>query len=100
MKVELDLSNYATIAGFIKVIVVDTSKFAKRTYLASLKSNVGELDINNLQTVPVGLSKLGNVVDNDIISKTEYNKLVTKVNAIDTSGFETQYNTDKSGPEK
>ena len=44
------------------------------------------------------LSKLSNVVKNDVIKKDVYNKLVTKVNAIDTSGFvlKTKYDTDKS----
>ena len=40
-----------------------------------------------LKTVPVDLSKLSNVVKNDVVKKTEYNKLVNKVNNIDTSGF-------------
>ena len=47
--------------------------------------------------VPVDLSKLSDVVKNDVIKKTEYNKLVAKVNAIDTSDFvlKTKYDTDK-----
>ena len=55
-----------------------------------------------MKTVPVDLSKQSSVVSNDVVKKTEYNKLVTKVNAIDTSGFvlKTQYNTDKSSLEK
>ena len=48
--------------------------------------------------VPVGLSKLSDVVKNDVVKKDVYNKLVTKVNSIDTSGFvlKTKYDTDKS----
>ena len=44
------------------------------------------------------MSKLSNVVKNDVIKKTEYDKLVGKVNNIDTSGFvlKTKYDTDKS----
>ena len=44
------------------------------------------------------MSKLSNVVKNDVVKKDVYNKLVTKVNAIDTSGFilKTKYDTDKS----
>ena len=49
MKVELDLLNY-------------TSKFAKKANLANLKSDVDRLDINNLETTPLNLSKLSNVV--------------------------------------
>ena len=48
--------------------------------------------------VPVDLSKLRDLVKNDIVKKNAYNKLVTEVNNIDTSGFvlKTEYNTDKS----
>ena len=48
--------------------------------------------------VPTDLSKLSNVVKNDVIKKTEYDKLVAEVNNIDTSGFvlKTKYDTDKS----
>ena len=64
--------------------------------------DVDELDIDNLKTVPVDLNKPSNVVDNDAVKKTEYSKLVTKINTIDTGEFvlKTQYNTDKSGSEK
>ena len=55
--------------------------------------------------MPIDLSKLNNVVNNNVVKKTPnnlYDKLVTKVNTINTSGFvlKTQYNTDKSGLEK
>ena len=48
------------------------------------------------------MAKLSNVVKNDVVKKTEYNKLVTNVNNIDTTGFvlKSKYNTDKSGLEK
>ena len=48
------------------------------------------------------MSKLGNVVNNEVVKKTVYDKLVAKVSAIDTSGFvlKKQYTTDKSGLEK
>ena len=44
------------------------------------------------------MSKLSNVVKNDVVKKANYNKLVTKVDNIDTSGFvlKTRYDTDKS----
>ena len=41
--------------------------------------------MNKLKTVPVDLSKLSNVVKNEVVKKTVYDKLVTKVNKIDTS---------------
>ena len=48
--------------------------------------------------VPTDLSKLSNVVKNDVVKKTVYDKLVAKVNAIETSDFalKTKYDTDKS----
>ena len=48
--------------------------------------------------VPTDLSKLSNVVKNDVVKKTVYDKLVAKVNSIDTSRFvlKTKYDTDKS----
>ena len=52
--------------------------------------------------VPVDLSKLSDVVKNDVVKKTEYDKLVGKVDSIDTGGFvlKTKYDTDKSELEK
>ena len=48
--------------------------------------------------VPVDLSKLSDLVKNDVVKKDVYDKLVAKVNSIDTSGFvlKTKYDTDKS----
>ena len=46
-----------------------------------------ELDIDKLKTAPVDLYQLSNVVDNNVVKKTVYNRLVTMVNAIDTNGF-------------
>ena len=58
--------------------------------------------MNKSKTVPVDLLELYNVVNNGVTKKIEYNKLVTKVNANDTSKFvlKTQYNTYKSGLKK
>ena len=56
--------------------------------MASLKTEVDKLDIDKLVPVPVDLSKLSDVVENDVVvRKTEYNKLVTKVDDIDTTNF-------------
>ena len=65
--------------------------------LANLKTKVDKLDIDKLAPVPVDLSKLSNIVKNDAVKKTVYNKLVAKVINIDTTGFvlKTKYNTDK-----
>ena len=52
--------------------------------------------------VPVELSKLSDVVKNDVVKKDVYDELVAKVNSIDTSGFvlKTKYDLDKSELEK
>ena len=53
-----------------------SSKFDKKIGLTSLKSEIDKLDIGKLETTPVDLSKLSDVVKNEIVKKTEYNKLV------------------------
>ena len=53
---------------------VDTSSFALKTNLANLKAEVDKLDIDKLVSVPVDLSKLGDVVKNDV-KKTMINWL-------------------------
>ena len=81
---------------------VDTSSFALKTRLSSLKPEVDKLDIDKLVPVPFDLSKLRRVVKNDVVKKTVYDKLVAKVNNIDTSDFvlKTKYQTDKTELEK
>ena len=103
INVKVDLSNYAPKADIKNNSHVDTSIFALKTNLANLKTEVDELDIDKLVPVPTDLSKLSNVVKNDVVKKDVYDKLVTKVNAIplnnvDTSRFvlKTKYDTDKS----
>ena len=87
VKVELDLKNYATKSDLCNISHVDVSSFALKTNLASLKTEVDKIDIDKLKTVPIDLSKLSNVVKNDVVKKTEYDKLVAKVNGIDPTGF-------------
>ena len=53
----------------------------------SLKAEVDKIDIDNLKTVPADLSKIRNVVNNDVVKETIFDKLVAKINAINTSGF-------------
>ena len=81
---------------------VDTLSFALKTNLASLKTEVDKLDIDKLAPVPVDLSKLSDVVKNDVVKKAIYDKLAAKVNNIDTSNFvlKTKYQTDKTEVEK
>ena len=95
------MSNYATKTDLKNVAHVDTSSFALKTNLANLKTEVDKLDIDKLAPVPVDLSKLSGVVKNDV-KKTVYDKLVAKVNNIDTNDFvlKTKYNTYKTELEK
>ena len=58
---------------------VDISSFALKSNLASLKTEVDKLDIDKITPVPNDLAKLKKVAKNDIVKKTEYNKLVTKI---------------------
>ena len=96
IKVELDPSSYATKTDLKNVTHVDVSSFASKTNLASLKTEVDKID------VAVDLAKLNNVVKNDVVKKSEYNKSVGKVDNIDTTGFvlKTKYQTGKSDLEK
>ena len=66
---------------------VDTSGFALKTNLASLKTEVNKLDIDKLAPVPVDLSKLIDVAKNDVVKETVYDKLAAKVSNIGTSDF-------------
>ena len=95
---KVDLSNYATKADIKNISHVDTSSYALKTNLANLKTEVDKLDIDKLKPVLTDLSKLSDVVKTDVVKNDVYDKLVTKVNNIDTSGFvlKTKYDTDKS----
>ena len=97
INVKIDLSNYATKTDIKNISHVDTSSFALKTNLATLKTEVDKLNIDKLVPVPVDLSKLSDVVKNDVVKKTSYDKLVAKANKMDTSGFmlKTKYDTDK-----
>ena len=97
IKVKIDLSNYAK-KDIKNITHVDTSSFALKTNLSSLKTEVDKLDIDKLVPVPTDLSKLSNLVKNDVVKKAAYNKLVAKVDNIDTNDFvsKTKYDTDKA----
>ena len=81
--------------------MVDTSKFPKNVDLANLKSNVDKLDIDKLKNLPAGLrslkrkidkldieklettpfdlSKLSDVVKNDVVKKDVYNAKIKNI---------------------
>ena len=66
--------------------------------MANLRTEVDKLHIDKLVSVPVDLSKQSDVVKNDVVNKTAYDKSVAKVNSIDSSAFvlKTKYDADKS----
>ena len=69
IKVKIGLSNYATKTNLKNVTHVNTSSFALKTNLTSLKTEVDKLHIDKLVTLPVDLSKLSDVVKNDVVKK-------------------------------
>ena len=101
INVKVYLSNYATKADIKNITHLDTSGFALKTNLASLKTEVDKLDIDKLKSLPnnlsnlktkvdkldidklvpvlVDLSKLSNVVQNDVVKKTEYITKITNI---------------------
>ena len=99
ISVKVDLSNYATKTDLKNVSQVDVSSIALKSNLASLKTEIHKIDAGKLKTVPVDLAKLSNTVKYDVVKRTEYNKLVTEVDNIDTTNFvkKTKYEKDESG---
>ena len=87
INVTVDLSNYARKADRKNISHVDASNFARKTNLANFKNQVDKLDNSKLVPVPTDLSKLRDVVKNDVVKKDVYDKLVAKVNKIDTDDF-------------
>ena len=79
IKVELDLANYATKTDLKNITHTDVSSVASKTNLAAIKTEVDVIDADKLKTVPVDLAKLSNVVNNDVVKKTDYNTKVTSI---------------------
>ena len=111
IKVELDLTNYATKTDLQNITDVDESSFDSKTNLAALKTEVDKIDVDKLKTAPIDLDRLSNLVKNDVVKKTDYNAKVaniesqiagvtkntldnladiTKLKAIDTNSFVTR----------
>ena len=74
INVKVDLSNYAPKSDIKNISHVDTSSFALKSNLSNLKTEVDKLDIDKLKPLPDDVSKLSNVVTNEVVKKTEYNK--------------------------
>ena len=105
VNVKVDLSNYAAKTDLKNITHIDTSSFALKTNLARLKTediDIRQLDIDKLAPVPLDLSKLSDVVKNDVAEKAVYEKLAAKVNNIDASEFvlKTKFQRDKTELEK
>ena len=91
IKVELDLTNYATKTDLKNITHTDVSSFASKTNLAALKTKVDKIDVGKLKTVSDDLAKLSNVVKNEVVKKTDFsadnyvtrNKFSTNTNALD-----------------
>ena len=79
VKVELDLTNYATKTDLKNITHVDVSSYASKTNLAALKTELDKIDIDKLKTTPTDLAKVSNVVKNDVVKKTDYNSKVTSI---------------------
>ena len=102
INVKVDLSNYATETDTKNISHIDTSSFALKSNLSSLKTEVDKIDIDKLVPVPVDLSKLSDAVKNYVVKKTVYDKLVAKVNSINTIAvvLKTKYDATKIDLEK
>ena len=81
VKVELDLTNYATKTDLKNITHVDVSSFASKTNLAPLKTEVDKIYTDKFKTAPTDLAKLTNAIENDVVKKTDYNTKVTSIEA-------------------
>ena len=67
VKVDLDLTNYATKNDLKNITHVYVSSFASKTNLAALKSEVDKIDVYKLKTALVPFAKLTNAIENDLV---------------------------------
>ena len=87
VKVELDLTKYATKTDLKNITHVDVNIFASKTNLAALKTEVDKIDTDKLKTAPTDLAKLTNAVENDVVKKTDYNTKVTSIEAQNSRAY-------------
>ena len=91
IKVQLDLTNYATKPDLKVITHTDVSSFASKTNLTALKTEVDKIDVDKLKTVLDDSAKLSNVVKNEFVKKTDFSadnyvtrtKFSTETNALD-----------------
>ena len=91
IKVELDLSNYATKDDVKNITHVDVSSYATKINLAALKSEVDKIDTDKLKTVPDDLAKVSNAVKNEVVKKADFSAdtYVTRTKfSIDTNALD------------
>ena len=129
VKLELDLSNYATKKALKHATGVDTSNLATKIDFIALKAEVDKVDVNKLLNVPtslnnlkskvndqvvgnlktalIDLKKLSDIVCKEVVKNAEFNTLNTKVNNLEKKVSDAttlihinQYNTDKQNLEK
>ena len=74
--------NYAAKFDLKNATRVDILDFAKKDDLASLNSEVDELDIGKLKTTPLDLTRLSDLEKNKVVKNTTYDELIKKVDAI------------------
>ena len=101
INVKVDLSSYATKTDIKNISYIDTLRFALKSNLGSLKTEVDKLDLDKLKSlptnlsnliskvdkldidkwapVPIDLSKLSNIVKNKVVKKTEYNAKIKNI---------------------
>ena len=70
VNVEWHLSNYAIKTNLKGVTEIDTTNLALKSDLVKLKAEKDKIDVDKLKTVPVDLSKLSNIVNNEVVKKT------------------------------
>ena len=84
------MSNYGTKSNLKNAAGVGASEFPKKGNLADLKSDIDKTDIRKLQTTLVGLITLSNLMKNEVIKNTLYDKFfknVKSIKATDTSNI-------------
>ena len=69
INVKVDLYTYAIKADLKNVTEVDPSKIAAKSDLTISKAEIDQIDLDKLKIVPDDLSKLGNIVDNEVFKK-------------------------------